>query len=199
MAPSLTQWHQASLDGTETPAPPGDRRHRARLIEMAELVTRALHVWQKRDTPEARKLIRYTMVSVISTAVSFGVLFIVFGLLHLWGPIASTVFANAVATVPSYHLNRKWAWGKHGKSHLMKEIVPFWTMAAVGIVVSVGGAAVARHLSIEHNLSHPEATAVVLFANLASFGLFWVLKLVLFNRLFHVHPLEELDELVEAA
>ena len=81
----------------------------------------------------------------------------------------------------------------------MKEIVPFWAMSAIGIVVSIGGAAVARHIGIVHHLSHFEQTLVVLAANVVSFGLFWVLKYLLFNRLFHVHPLEELDELVEAA
>jgi hypothetical protein len=81
----------------------------------------------------------------------------------------------------------------------MKEIVPFWSMSAIGVVVSIGGAAVARHISIDHHLSHIEQTALVLVANVVSFGLFWVLKYMLFNRLFHVHPLEELDELVEAA
>ena len=89
------------------------------------------------------------MVSVVSTAVSFGVLALVFGVLHLWGEIGSTVFANVVATVPSYLLNRNWVWGKGGRSHLMKEIVPFWSMSAIGIVVSIGGAAVARHIGIE--------------------------------------------------
>ena len=86
------------------------------------------------------------MVSVISTIVSFGVLFLVFGVLKLWGEIASTVFANVVATVPSYYLNRKWVWGKGGRSHLTKEIMPFWALSALGIVVSIGGAAVARHI-----------------------------------------------------
>ncbi len=126
-----------------------------------------MHLWEKRDTPEAKQLIRYTMVSVVSTVVSFGVLAFVFGVLHLWGEIGSTVFANVVATVPSYFLNRKWVWGKGGRSHLMKEIVPFWVMSAIGIVVSIGGAAVARHIGIEHHLSHFEQTVVVLAANLA--------------------------------
>ncbi len=160
---------------------------------------RVVHLWEKRDTPEAKQLFRYTMVSVVSTVVSFGVLALVFGVLHLWGQIGSTVFANVVATVPSYYLNRKWVWGKGGRSHLVKEIIPFWGMAAIGIVVSMGGAAIARHISIEHHLTHIEQTALVLVANVASFGVFWVLKFMLFNRLFHVHPLEELDELVEAA
>ena len=57
----------------------------------------------------------------------------------------------------------------------------------------------ARHIGIAHHLSHFDQTVVVLAANLISFGIFWVLKYLVFNRLFRVHPLEELDELVEAA
>jgi putative flippase GtrA len=165
---------------------------------MSGLVVRVEHLWQKRDTPEAKRLFRYTMVSVVSTIVSFGVLAIIFGVLHLWGEIVSTAVANVSATIPSYYLNRKWVWGKGGRSHLTKEIIPFWVMGALGIVVSLGGAAVARHIGIEHHLSHLMQTALVLFANLVSFGIFWVLKYMVFNRLFHVHPLEELDDLVEA-
>lgn len=165
---------------------------------MSGLTVRIEHVWQKRGTPEAKQLIRYTMVSVVSTIVSFGVLALVFGVLHLWGEIASTVFANVVATVPSYFLNRRWVWGKGGRSHLTKEILPFWVMSAIGIVVSIFGAAVARHIGNVYHLSHFEETLVVLAANVVSFGLFWVLKYMLYNRLFHVHPVEELDELVEA-
>ncbi len=165
---------------------------------MTSLATRAEHVWQRRDTPEGRQLIRYTMVSVISTIVSFGVLAIVFGLHIIKGEVEATVFANVVATVPSYFLNRMWVWKKGGRSHVMKEIVPFWVMSALGIFVSIGGAAVARHIGKVHHLSHLEQTLVLLVANLVSFGLFWVLKYMLYNRLFHVHPVEELDELVES-
>ncbi len=165
---------------------------------MTSLAVRAEHVWQRRHTPEAKQLIKYTMVSVISTVASFGVLAIVYGLHIIKGEIEATVFANVVATVPSYFLNRRWVWGKGGRSHVMKEIVPFWVMSAIGITVSIGGAAVARHIGKTHHLSHIQQTAVLLLANLISFGLFWVLKYMLYNRLFHVHPVEELDELVEA-
>jgi putative flippase GtrA len=165
---------------------------------MTALPTRVLHLWQKRDTPEAKQLFRYLAVSAVSTAVAFGVLALVFGVLHLFNEIGSTVFANVVATVPNYYLNRAWVWGKSGRSHLMKEIVPFWAMSALGIGVSIIGAAVARHIGIEHHLSHFAQTLVVLAANVVSFGIFWFLKYLVFNRLFKVHPLEELDELVEA-
>jgi putative flippase GtrA len=163
------------------------------------LTERAVHLWEKRDTPEAAHLFKYTMVSVVSTIVSFGVLGLVFGVFHWWGEIISTVFANSVATVPSYYLNRKWVWGKGGRSHLTKEIIPFWSLSAVGIFVSIFGAAAAKHFGTVHHLSHFEQTVIVLAANLVSFGIFWVLKFLIFNRIFHVHPLEELDELVEAA
>lgn len=163
------------------------------------LLERVVHLWEKRDTPEAVHLFKYTMVSVVSTVVSFGVLFIVFGVLKLWGEVASTVFANAVATVPSYYLNRKWVWGKGGRSHIVKEIIPFWSLSAVGIFVSIFGAAAAKHIGTEHHLSHLDQTVLVLAANLLSFGVFWVAKFLIFNRIFHVHTLEELDELVEAA
>lgn len=166
---------------------------------MSGLSTRAIHLWQKRDTPEAKQLFRYSTVSVVSTVVSFAVLALVFGVLHLAGPIWSTIIANVVAVVPSYYLNRKWVWGKGGRSHLVKEIVPFWAMSAIGVVVSIFGAAIARHIGEAHHLSHFDQTVLVLAANVASFGIFWALKYMVFNRLFRVHPLEELDELVEAA
>jgi putative flippase GtrA len=132
-------------------------------------------------------------VSVISTAVSFFTLFIVFGVLKLWSQVPSTIFANGVATLPSYYLNRNWAWGKSGRSHLTKEIIPFWTMASLGIVVSIFGAQLAHHLDVKYNMAHLEATAVVLAANVISFAIFWVLKLLLFNRLFHEKELDEFD------
>ena len=161
---------------------------------MVDLVHR-IQEWSK--SHEGKKLIRFTAVSVISTGVSFVTLFLVFGVFKVWTQVPSTIFANAVATIPSYNLNRKWAWGKSGRSHLMKEILPFWSMSAVGIAVSVVGAQAARHVSVKHHLPHLEQTIIVLTANVLSFAIFWVLKLLLFNRLFHVNEMEEFDEHLE--
>jgi len=155
-------------------------------------------LWAGLQTHEGKKVLRYTTVSAISTACSFFVLFIVYGVLRLWTEVPSTVFANVVATVPSYWLNRRWAWGKSGRSHLVREVIPFWLMAAAGITVSIFGAAFARHISTKYALNHAESTALVLVANLFSFGIFWVLKLKLFNRLFQAPDLlEEIDEHID--
>jgi putative flippase GtrA len=133
------------------------------------------------------------MVSVISTCVSLFVIAIVYGALHIWSEVPSTIFGNAVATFPSYWLNRKWAWGKHGRSHFLKEVAPFWLMAALGIAFSIVGASFAHNAAHSLKLGHLESTLVVMVANILSFSVFWVIKLLIFNRMFRVE-LEEFDE-----
>lgn len=157
------------------------------------MLSRLQAIYDWLHTHEGRKIFRYSMVSVISTAVSLIVIALVYGVFHIWTEVPSTVFGNAVATFPSYWLNRKWAWGKHGRSHFMKEVVPFWAVAAAGIAFSIIGASIARHYGIKYNLDHLEQTVLVLVANVLSFAIFWVLKLLLFNKLFQ-HELEEFDE-----
>jgi putative flippase GtrA len=151
----------------------------------------AFYAWL--HTHEGRKIFRYSMVSVISTAVSTVVIVLVYGAFHVWTEVPSTIFGNAVATFPSYWLNRKWAWGKHGRSHFVKEVVPFWLMASLGIAFSIIGADLARHLGIHLKLSHFDQKILVLVANFLSFAVFWVVKLLVFNRMFKV-VLEEFDE-----
>jgi putative flippase GtrA len=158
-----------------------------RVTGMPELLERLL-LWI--NTKEGKKILRYSAVSVISTAVSLTVLFIVYGVARVWSEVPSTVFANAVATFPSYWLNRSWAWGKSGRSHLVKEVLPFWVMSALGIAFSIVGATVAHHLGA-HSNDHAYRTALVLVANVVSFAIFWVAKLMVFNRVFHVPSLSE--------
>jgi putative flippase GtrA len=107
--------------------------------------------------------------------------------------VPSTVFANLVASVPAYYLNRTWSWGKSGRSHVFKEVVPFWTMTAIGITMSIGTASVARHLSNVYDLHHFGRTVVVEGANTGAFALLWVVKFLVFNRLFNVDPVAHAD------
>jgi putative flippase GtrA len=155
---------------------------------MRDLLDSAMRVY---ETPNGKRMFRYTMVSVISTAFSLGLLALVFGILHLWSEVPSAIFANAVATVPSYYLNRKWAWGKSGKSHLVKEVLPFWAASFAGLVLSTFAAAWARDFSRDHQLHHFAATVVVMAASLTAYGLLWIGKFLIFNQLFrHVHAHE---------
>jgi putative flippase GtrA len=146
-------------------------------------------LWGYYNTPNGKKMFRYTMVSVISTAVSTVVLLLVYGVFRVWTEVPSAVFGNVVATVPSYYLNRTWAWGKTGRSHIRREVIPFWTLAFVGIALSVATETEARHLGITYlDHDHSARTVLVLGANFLAFGILWVVKLLVFNRLFKVTP-----------
>ena len=157
------------------------------------MLSRVRRFYDWLHTHEGRKIFRYSMVSVISTAVSAVVIVLVYGVFKVWTEVPSTIFANAVATFPSYWLNRQWAWGKKGRSHLVKEVLPFWVMAAMGIAFSIVGAALARRIGIHYKLSRFDQTLLVVVANFLSFAVFWVVKLLVFNRMFKVE-LEEFDE-----
>jgi len=155
-------------------------------------------LWGMYHTPTGKKLVRYAMVSVISTILSFSLLLLVFGVLRLWTEVPSTIFANMVASVPAYYLNRKWSWGKSGRSHIWREVVPFWAMSITGLALSILTSSEARHLSNAHHLHHFGRTILVEGANTGAFALLWVVKFLVFNRLFHVHPVAELEAQAEA-
>lgn len=131
-------------------------------------------------------MVRYTAVSVISVFVSQVVLFIC---LFWWSARSSNIVAVCVSAVPSYYLNRVWAWGKTGKSHLMKEVVPFWSMALLGLVLSTMAADFAEthaHQITGSDLGHK---LVVMAASVGAFGVLWIAKFVILNKiLFASHP-----------
>lgn len=163
---------------------------------MSDLLSR---LWAWLHTREGRKIFRYTMTSVITTVFSLLVLGLVFGVFHVWSEVPSTVFANVCAAVPSYFLNRQWAWGKSGRSHVFKEVLPFWIVSAASITFSIAGAATAKYVGRVEAANHFEETLLVLAFNVLCFGIFWVLKLLIFNRTFRVSTLmEEIDEHLEA-
>jgi putative flippase GtrA len=135
-------------------------------------------------TPTGGRFIRYTLVSAFNVVFSVAVLALVFGVFRLWTEVPSTLFANVVAIPPAYYLTRTWAWGKSGRSHLMKEVVPFWAMTLVGIAFSIATAAEARHLGIAHHLGRIDRTALLVAANLFAFGVTWIGKFLLLNVVF---------------
>jgi putative flippase GtrA len=156
---------------------------------MSGLVERLVSLWRLRKTPDGQKMFRYTMVSVISTAVSFGTLGLVYGVFRLWTEVPSTLFANVVAAVPSYYLNRSWAWGKSGRSHIRREVLPFWGLSFTGMALSVLTSSVARRIGIDYfDRDHLIRTAIVEGMNILCFAVLWLVKFVVFQRLFRVAP-----------
>jgi putative flippase GtrA len=147
--------------------------------------------------PTSVKLMKYASVSIISTVVSQFVLFMVFGVLRLLPAVEANLVANVVATVPSYILNRRWVWGKGGKSHFMREVVPFWVLSFVGLAFSTLAVWAADSLAHHFGLSHAATSILVNAANLLSFGILWVVKFVAYEKIFHMAPVEHPEDQAE--
>lgn len=153
---------------------------------------RAFLAWSK--TPQGTKMVRYVLGSVITTAVSFTSIAILFGFRIIPGVMWSTLTGNLIATIPAYWLNRTWTWGKRGRSHFFKEMVPFWSMSLLSIAFSQVGAFWARFEVHHHVWSRLADTGLVTGTNLVCFGVFFVLKILVFNRIFHVGEASVLAE-----
>ncbi|MDQ3569143.1 MAG: GtrA family protein [Actinomycetota bacterium] len=143
-------------------------------------------------TPGAQKAIRYSLVSVVAVAVNQVSLFVLQYGFH-WTAKSAAIAAAALGGVPSYYLNRRWAWGKTGRSHLLKEVAPFWVIAFAGLVFSTWAADFGESLAKDHFATSRflQALTVNLFA-LGAFGILWVGKFIFFNKVLFVTKDEDL-------
>lgn len=124
-------------------------------------------------TNHRRRFLRYASVSVVGVVCGQSLL----SLFHhgfAWGATRSNVLAVTLATIPSYLLNRAWVWGRRGRHHFTREVLPFWSMAFLGLILSTIAAGWA-----EENL---DARIWVNVANLGAFGVLWVAKYALIER-----------------
>ena len=81
------------------------------------------------------KLLRYAGVSCIGVTTGQALLFVFYEVLE-WEAVVANTVAVAIATIPSYVLNRAWVWGKSGNHSVTTEILPFWGMAFLGLILS---------------------------------------------------------------
>jgi len=132
-------------------------------------------------------MVRYSLVSVVSVTVSQDVLFVA---QSFWSARTSNIVAVCVSAVPSYYLNRAWAWGKTGRSHVMKEILPFWGLALLGLIISTWAADLAETNAHQVTSSDLVARLIVNVAALAAFGVLWVGKFFIFNKVLFAHQPE---------
>ena len=136
-------------------------------------------------TPTGRKALKYSLVSVVSVAVSQTALFLLYAVGH-WTAKSANIGAFFVGGIPSYYLNRRWAWGKTGRSHLWREVVPFWGLALIGLALSTWAVDAveswAQRLADERLLQ----ALVLNGASFGAFGLLWVAKFFIFNKVIFV-------------
>ncbi len=145
--------------------------------------------------PRVRRLVKFAAVSAIAVLVSQTTLLVTFGLLH-WEARPSNFAAFVLATIPSFELNRRWTWRRSGRTHVRRELVPFWVLAFVGLLASDAATRFAATAS-EELASRTARTFVVMVASLTTYGVLWVVKFALLDRLVWSAPVsaDEVDEL----
>ncbi len=146
----------------------------------------------KTRTPRGQKAFRYMVVSAVSVGVSQVALFVAFAGFH-WTARSSNVLACVLGGIPSYWLNRSWTWGKSGRSHLLKEVLPFWALAFIGLVYSTWAADAAESWAMDTSDSRLVQAAIVNGTVIAAFGVLWILKFILFNKVLFVTRDEDLQ------
>lgn len=159
-----------------------------------DLSPAGLLAWSR--APEGKKFVRYSMVSVVSVITYEILLFITLGLLH-WSARSANITAVMVSAIPSYWLNRAWAWGKSGRSHLLKEVVPFWAMALIGLIFSTWAADFSKSVADDVTDAHLLRTFIVMMAGLGAFGILWIAKFVILNKVLFAHHPERLPEALD--
>lgn len=146
---------------------------------MASLTSR---IGALKGTPHFTRLWKYASVSIISTLVTQVVLFLTYSVWKVGTAMESNVIATIVASVPAYYLNRSWTWGKSGRSNVWREVVPFWAISFVGLVLSTIAVGVAAHNADRITSSELGRELIVNFANLFTYGCIWVGRYFIFNR-----------------
>jgi putative flippase GtrA len=136
------------------------------------------------------RVLRYSAVSAVSTSVSLSVLGALVATRAMTAGWANVV-ATAVATVPSFELNRRWVWARTGRRSVHREAVPYFALTFAGLGLSTVAVSVATGAASAHHVGTAARTAVALFANLSGFGSLWVAQYVVLDKvLFGPRPHE---------
>ena len=128
------------------------------------------------------KLVRYAGVSAISTVVSLAVLG---GLVATatMSPAWANVVATVVGTVPSFELNRRWVWDRHGSRSIWREVAPFTALSMLSLALSTLAVAATAGWVDGLHAGLTVRTAVAEAAHVGTFGLLWAVQYVLLDRI----------------
>lgn len=172
------------MTSTSSPAPPGSSE---------SFVAGAVQAVKNKG-------LKYSAVSVVNVLVGQGLL-LFFNLVlfkvndlgeaeKIRMTTVSNILAVCISAIPAYYLSRAWVWGKKGRSHLKKEVLPFWIFVAAGLVFST--LAVRWSTDMFHEQLGPTAEKILPnVVNMTAFGILWVLRFFLFDKIFHVEIHED--------
>ena len=134
------------------------------------------------DSELGKKAFRYTVTSGVSFLVS-QVSFVVFFAAHIFGAKYSSITATLIGAVPSYVMNRYWAWEKRDTNRLFGEVVPYIIMALISLAFSTWATDFADSHKGLVSGSHLLTVLWVDGAYILSFAILWIAKFAFLNRI----------------
>ncbi len=169
-------------------------------------------LWAHANTEAGRRAIRYSATSLICVGITQVLIIFFYKIVKLditsiGGQsidVKPAVQANLAATmltsIPAFALNKYWVWGKRGRAHLRREVLPFWLFTVAGWILSTVAVAIVAGWAEPHSATQ---TILVMAANIAGFGTLWVLKYLFLDKIMfgdhHHTPYDEDVEMEEAA
>lgn len=133
------------------------------------------------------RALKYASVSVVGIVVTQVLLSVTLQLLE-WSPAWSNFVSVSLASIPAYLLNRQWVWAKSGRHSMRREVLPFWGISLLGLLLSTAVVAVVSRYTTHH--------LAIRAANIGAFGLLWVGKYLYLDKLMFAGDDDE-DVLVE--
>jgi putative flippase GtrA len=133
-----------------------------------------------RYRPLVVRLRRCASVSVVTTVLSLVSLVVMttFGV----AAVLANVMTTALATIPSYQLNRRWTWSRTGSSNVWREVVPFWAMSFAGLAASTVTVGIADRWAVRAHVTGVLHTGTILAGHLGGFGLLWIVQFAILDR-----------------
>ncbi len=169
-----------------------------------DLTPSALFAHAKTDA--GKRALRYSATSLICVAITQILIIVFYRVIKLdltdraSAEVESNLAATMLTSIPAFALNKYWVWGKRGRAHLRREVIPFWLFTVAGWALSTGAVAVVSSWADPHST---EQTILVMIASIAGFGILWVLKYLFLDKIMfgpdHHTPYDEDIEIEEAA
>ena len=136
-----------------------------------------------------QKLAKYSTASAAGVLVGQATLIFCLEALE-WPALGANLASVTLGCIPNYTINRYWTWQRSGANRFWGEVVPFWSMAVLGVILSM--------LAVAYADNRWGTTFAVAVANLAGFGFLWVAKFLVLDKLMwrvvhDLHPEVDID------
>ena len=124
---------------------------------------------------------KYAAGSVVATVLGQIAFTVCYGVLNTSAAVAS-IAAFLLGVIPNYLLNKAWAWNDHSAPR-RRALITYAAIIGVTNAIAIGVTTLANTVVRSHVASHDVRTLLVDLAYLASYGVMFVVKFLLFDSL----------------